>query len=452
MRTSWPTPRGDALWIGAVAAVAAAAGVQVLLAYKTSPAFALAAPAALAVVCVIALRPLLGVYLGILAVPAELLNLQFGSFGLTPSEGILLTTAGIIVARQLFAERIGRPHAAHVAFALGLVITALGLLIAVDTYVVLKILVMWTSFLIVSLLVSAQPPKEIERVLVCVAIAGAVLSVEALAGHGPQELLGGGAEATGRATGSFTHPNQLAFFLVLAIPPALMLGARGPHALRLPMLGCAGLSITGLLLTLTRGAIIGAVASLLVLLWWPPFRRAAGALLLLALVFAAVNANALRHSREVSLVTTRLETVTHGEAQSNPRIRIWKTTPRIIADHPLLGVGAGNYYAYSLAYGLSEDGEPYEHAHNVPLTVAAELGVVGLALLLWFFAAVGRAAWRAVRDTRAPQFPLALGVTAALTGLLVNSMTDYPPGANLIMATIMIEVGVLVALARRASP
>jgi O-antigen ligase len=283
------------------------------------------------------------------------------------------------------------------------------------------------------------------------AIAGAVLAIEALAGHGPQELLQGGAAATNRARGSFTHPNQLAFFLVLAIPPTLMLAARGSRALSVAMLACAGLSIAGLLLTLTRGAIIGAVASLLVLLVWAPFRRAAAALLLLALVFTAFNASALRHSRELSLVTTRLETVTRGEAESNPRIRIWKTTPRIIADHPLLGVGAGNYYVYSIAYGLSEFGEPYEHAHNVPLTIGAELGVVGLALLLWFFAAVGRAAWRALRDTRAREFPLALGVTAALTALLVNSMTDYPPGANLIMATIMIEVGVVIALARRAA-
>jgi O-antigen ligase len=102
----------------------------------------------------------------------------------------------------------------------------------------------------------------------------------------------------------------------------------------------------------------------------------------------------------------------------------------------------------SLAYGLSEGGQPFEHAHDLLLTVAAERGLGALAILIWFLVAVGRAGLNGLRDRRSEAFPYVLGLSAALFGLFIDSFVDYPPGQDAVMGTLMIEVGALIALER----
>jgi O-antigen ligase len=434
--------------MAAAAAAALLAVVEVGIAYFISPAVALALPFALAAGLLFLYRPMAGVYAGILAVPLEVLNLSFGSFGLTPSKAIFLFIAGLAVVRFIFVGRAAAPHVAYLAFGLGLVVSALGVLVAQDSFLVVKLLVTWSAFLVISMLVATATPRQVRAIMVCLAVAGGTLALQAVATGGSQELQAAGAAATNRASAAFTHPNQLAFFLVLTLSPALVLAVRGRPSLRLPMLAIAGLTIAGLMLTLTRGAIVGAAASLVVLLAWVQFRRFAALLLFGVVLFAAINGHTLTHSKELSLVSTRLSTIKQGAQTGGGRVQIWRTTPRIIAEHFALGVGAGNFSTVSIAYGLSEGGEPFLHAHDVPLTIAAERGVLALALFAWFAFAVARAGVRAARHRQSAVYPLALGLTAGLFGLFVNSLTDYPPGQDAVMATIMVEVGALLALER----
>jgi O-antigen ligase len=429
-------------------AMAAIASADTMVAYSLSPAVALGLPLVVAATIYFFYRPMHGVYAAILLVPAEALNLSFGSFGLTATKSILLLVGGVVLIRFLTAGHLRKPHPAYAAFLIGQLITILGLLVAKDSFVVIKLWVTWSAFLAVSMLVATSNFGQIKIILYCLGIAGAILAIESIA-HGTHEsLTNGGAAATGRAQGSFTHPAQLAFWLLLAISPALILVMRGRPALRPVMLGASALAIAGLLLTLTRGAIVGFAGSLIALLFWAPFRRFALLLLLLGAVYTALNFTTISHSKELSVVGTRLNTITQGAQTGGKRVQIWKTTPRIIADHPLLGVGAGNFHTVSLAYGLSEGGQPFEHAHDLLLTVAAERGLGALAVLIWFLAAVGRTGLNTLRDRRSEVFPYALGLCAALFGLFIDSFVDYPPGQDAVMGTLMIEVGALIALER----
>ena len=115
-------------------------------------------------------------------------------------------------------------------------------------------------------------------------------------------------------------------------------------------------------------------------------------LILAAGLFCGFNARALEQTREVSVVGTRLSTIFNGqENRSNPRILIWKTAPKILADHPFLGIGQGNFASVSPHYGLYDVGSlPYNHAHDLFLNIAVETGVFGLAALVWLLVAVGR--------------------------------------------------------------
>lgn len=435
-------------WVAGGLAIAIIAAADTMIAYVVSPAVALGLPITVAAAVYFFYRPMVGVYAAVLCVPAEAFNLSFGSFGLTPTKAILVLVGGAVLLRFLMVGHARMPHPAFIAFMIGQLITILGLLVARDTFVVLKLWVTWSAFLAVAMLVASAEPRQIKIIFYCLTFAGAILALESIAHGTSQSLVNGGSAATDRAQGSFTHPAQLAFWLVLAISPALVLSIVGRPSLRPFILAAAALAIAGLLLTLTRGALVGFAGSLFVLAFWAPFRRFALVLLLLGGIYTALNFNAISHSKELSVVSTRLSTVAQGAQTGGKRVEIWKTTPRIIAAHPLLGVGAGNFNTVSLEYGLSEGGQPFEHAHDLALTVAAERGLGALAMLIWFLAAVGRTGVDALRDRRSELYPYALGLCAALFGLFIDSLVDYPPGQDAVMGTLMIEVGALIALER----
>ena len=69
------------------------------------------------------------------------------------------------------------------------------------------------------------------------------------------------------------------------------------------------------------------------------------------------------------------------------RIYYYATAVELFATHPLLGVGAGNYQFFDRSYTGEAAGGI---AHNQFLTVAAETGVAGLVVVLWFVVALLR--------------------------------------------------------------
>src|SRR5581483_8777938 len=65
----------------------------------------------------------------------------------------------------------------------------------------------------------------------------------------------------------------------------------------------------------------------------------------------------------------------------------WQAGWYMFLDHPILGVGAGNYAAAYPDYFLPGWPDPLGHAHNYYLNTAAEMGVIGLAALLFLLGA-----------------------------------------------------------------
>lgn len=447
LRAGWLPPAA------ALVAVVAAAAAYTLLAYLFSPLVALALPFGLLAVCAIFANPTLGIYVSLAAVPLEFLRFQAGGAArLSPAEIVLLLSGASAVGHMLLSDRRRRFAAPHVAFAALVTVVATGLVVAEKPSTVAKSVVMWSMLLALSVWVASADRRELRTLLAVIGAVGGVVGLIAVLHGGQQELFAGGSVVTNRAQAGFDQPNLLAFFLVLTLPVALISGMRGPPAVRLPLLLATGLAFAGLLLTLSRGGIIGTAVALVVLLAWTTFRRLFGGLLVLLAIFAALNANPLAKSSEVSVVQQRLSTIVGGqETTANPRIRIWKKTPSIIGDHFLVGVGVGNYPVVAPSYGLVDlEGEPYEHAHNLFLTFAAETGLIGLAVFVWFVVAVARTALLAIARRTALEFPFALALVAALTGLLATGMTDYPLRENVIMALVMLEVGALAAYVRLA--
>ncbi|QYJ15076.1 hypothetical protein Rxycam_00888 [Rubrobacter xylanophilus DSM 9941] len=105
------------------------------------------------------------------------------------------------------------------------------------------------------------------------------------------------------------------------------------------------------------------------------------------------------------------------------RWSIWMGALQVISAHPLLGVGAGNFayaaidYSTMIAAFSAERGEFAGVAHNMFLSVASQLGLVGLALFLGTLALASGMAARLAQEEDLG-VGLALGLIAfAVTGM-----------------------------------
>jgi len=438
----------------ALLACVAAGAVEVLLMDRVGTTAALALPVGVAAALTIGPRPVLGVQLAVLAVPLEYFSLKIGGAGgLSPTEVLLLLTAAAALVQ--WSLTIARPHVPSVlgAATATCILIAVGYLAAEDKLIVTKILVMWSAFVVVAVLVANAGERDITRLIACIAIAGGITGLVAVAGGTNQSLVAGGLIATNRAQASFAQPNVLGFFLVLSIPAAVVLAMQGRGLARAFMALMALGAIWGLMLSLSRTSLIGTFLAFAVLLLWPEFRRWAVVGLAALSIFALFNVQALERSQQISVVAERLATLgRESTVQADPRLAMWKTTPRIIAAHPLLGVGAGNYSVAAERYALLDQNDlPFDHAHDVPLTIGAELGLPGLAVLAWFVVALGALVMRAISLRGDPlRGALLLALAATMVGVIPISLADYPPRTNAIAATFIVQVGALVALLRHA--
>ncbi len=114
--------------------------------------------------------------------------------------------------------------------------------------------------------------------------------------------------------------------------------------------------------------------------------------------------------------------VTPGGANfTSFRSEIWSGMLAVVGDHPFVGVGSGNAaYAYFIQEMPARIDLNMQHAHNLPLQLAVQWGVVFCALWLML---VGVVLWRA----RAAWFtPAGRILGLALVAFAVHSNLEYP--------------------------
>jgi putative inorganic carbon (HCO3(-)) transporter len=121
------------------------------------------------------------------------------------------------------------------------------------------------------------------------------------------------------------------------------------------------------------------------------------------------------------------------------RLAHWEAALRMISDHPLLGVGIGNYVPVYPAYAVPGWKDPLGHAHNYYLNVAAEAGLLGLGAYVLFLGASFHQAWLATRRSMGFDQAVALGVLGVLAAFSVHSLFDnlYVHGMNMHLAMLL---------------
>jgi O-antigen ligase len=115
---------------------------------------------------------------------------------------------------------------------------------------------------------------------------------------------------------------------------------------------------------------------------------------------------------------------------SGGRFKLVKNGLAIAAHHPVQGVGIGGFKkAYAARTGLKGNEPKAAASHNTPVTVAAENGIVGLALFGWLLVAAFLLAFRRAVPTFAGRVSLILGVVLAAIGvhsLFYNAFFEDP--------------------------
>ncbi len=266
-------------------------------------------------------------------------------------------------------------------------------------------------------------------------------------------LFWGANDPTMRWYSTFYWPNPFAGFLLLLLPIAFV---RFVHAHGMRETVAHGaltlLLAVSMVLTYSRGAWLsmGLTVPLALLVIRPPSWRA---------VVGRIGVLTILASLAVSLLTrgTVLQASARGGfAQGGPsailddlsiqgRLEFWQSGIKIFRDNPLLGTGAGTFGAVHPVY--QRDVRFYaKDAHNRYLQTAAELGLVGFAVLAAIVIAIA-ALWRqALVWTREGEaYPLIAGIGLGLAAFAAHSALDmdwlFP--ANPAMAFAL--VGVLAA-------
>ncbi|MBI1961159.1 MAG: O-antigen ligase family protein [Parcubacteria group bacterium] len=191
-----------------------------------------------------------------------------------------------------------------------------------------------------------------------------------------------------RAYGSFPHPNILGGWLVLglllAVKETAWRGRRGAFA-PLAYVAVAVLS-TGLAVTFSRSAWLAfgvgfAVYVLIALIRLPRSLRSLAMTFVVIVLFAGTLIISYPEPfKERVFGGGRLEVKSYEERSSGIS-EAWQ----LIKQHPIAGVGIGNYgLAVHRDIDASQPAYYYQPVHAVPLLVMAELGIIGLIFVLGF--------------------------------------------------------------------
>jgi O-antigen ligase len=178
--------------------------------------------------------------------------------------------------------------------------------------------------------------------------------------------------------GIFSDPNDLGLLFAATLPMAVFLGRRGAGALRLVWLGAAALLLYGIYLTNSRGALLAVLVVAGCYVWHRRGIIVAGVLGVLGLTV-------------MKLLSSRMEELDAGEESAAGRVDAWYAGLDMFREHPIFGVGAGNFTEYNELT-----------AHNSFVLVLAETGFVGF--LLWL-AFVGYGFWMMLTIVRHPRVP-----------------------------------------------
>lgn len=414
--------------------------VLALMAAVLPPALSVAVLAGIGLAALILARPVLAVYLLVLAVPYESIkDINAGGLNATITEFVALFGGAAFLMRTAIEGRVEVPWAKWTWPLLifgGAMI--LSMTQATDFVLSIKEFLKLGEMLITYLLVLKyiDTPARLRRLLLWVTI---VVASQALLGigqtflhAGPSSFFRGG---TLRASGTFDQPNPFAGYLNLTLPlliAGVMTGVSIAGKLTKPALLIIAV---GVVLSVSRGALLATITAVvvMVLVYVPRLRP----LLILGMIALFVLAAGATFGVVPSGVTDQFLAAVglNNIDVANPTPVTWAAAERLahvlagvymFLAHPILGVGIGNYSAVYPKFQVAPVWvNPLGHAHNYYVNIAAEAGIVGLIAFLILLVSAIVLLTRFYRQAQTLEArTIVLGAIGVLTTVIVHSNFD----------------------------
>lgn len=260
--------------------------------------------------------------------------------------------------------------------------------------------------------------------------------------------------SAGMPSATLGYRNYAAMTLLLTIPVGLFLFLDAPRVWEIRVWGGSiALMCTFLIYTRTRGAWIGLIGACLIILITILFlnRRqflpkkqnkdlvnhriytiisASVVVLILSFLPPRMGEIGFEHQRPEKLEITQTITSMLTPEGDKSRILLWENTWKMIQDHPLFGVGTGNwqsiYPSYDKGKVITSTALP-RRPHNDFLWITSELGLPGILSFLWI---LGVALLRSLhlassaKTHRDFYIPICLGL--AILSIMGQALFSFP--------------------------
>lgn len=239
-----------------------------------------------------------------------------------------------------------------------------------------------------------------------------------------------------RPVSTFGNANTLANFLVVLIPFALTRAISARLLFGRIVMGIYSLlALLLLFLTYSRGGWLGMAAGIFVwavlllaqrnmlsfkelAVWWGRQKSRSRIITLVAAMLSLGVA--------LAVLTIFLSSLNAAGRTSDLRTYLYDTALTMFSEKPLTGHGLFTFGRGLVRLQSVPPTTPHSHAHNAPLHIAAEMGIVGLVALFATLSVMVWSAWRNWRDMSSRQRSLVSAAAGAVVAFAVHQLTDVP--------------------------
>ena len=280
-------------------------------------------------------------------------------------------------------------------------------------------------------LVLVNSAGRIRRLVIVIAIFGFVYAFFAIlqAVLSPGKIYGIYEANSAQPFGSFVNRNNFAAYMEMTIAVPLGMLFSGSVARDKRLLYITGIALMGvaLLLSGSRGGLIALLAEVILLVVLTTgaksrtglfIRSGLAALLIIGIVIGSIFVGG------ESTLTRIAETTASGDVTTD-RSHIWSVTTQVIVNTMPLGAGLGAlgtaYTPFDTYSGLAR----VEQAHKDYLQVAADAGLVGIVIGLFFLLWLFRQGMSSAAVSNSYRRGVAVGAIAGCFAVLVHSIFDF---------------------------
>jgi O-antigen ligase len=217
-----------------------------------------------------------------------------------------------------------------------------------------------------------------------------------------------------RALGNFSIPLTYGFYSMVISIISFCLGAfEKDNNKRIFYYTASLICVTGNLFTYTRSTLFAQIAGFVAFFYLSSIKKRKFEFVMVVVYFLVMYLID-------PLIFIRFREIGH-ESTPFQRITIWLTSLRIFLDHPITGIGFGNFMGFYEQY-VRVPTKIFGHAHNDFINIAVNAGIIGFSAFIWIWVKAWRNLRRIFEETEDERFkPLVLAGFIMVPAYLVAS-------------------------------